>query len=133
MRYLQDGIWSGTRVLPEGWVAYSASPAPADATSRYGAHFWLQVPGEYGRGNPRLRVAALHAAGHEGQFVTIVPSHDAVIVRLGRTRYADAWDHAAFVRDVLAALMLLPAFSTLLATMRRRAARLAPRRALRRP
>jgi len=49
-------------------------------------------------------VPAFHAAGHEGQFVTIVPSHDLVIVRLGRTRYPRAWDHAAFVRDVLASV-----------------------------
>jgi hypothetical protein len=49
-------------------------------------------------------VTALHAVGHEAQFVTIVPSRDLVIVRLGRTRYPQAWDHAAFVRDVLAAL-----------------------------
>jgi hypothetical protein len=36
--------------------------------------------------------------------MTIVPSRQAVIVRLGRTRYAQAWDQAAFVREVLAAL-----------------------------
>jgi hypothetical protein len=42
--------------------------------------------------------------GHEAQFITIVPSRGAVIVRLGRTRYPDAWDHSAFVRDVLAGL-----------------------------
>ena len=36
--------------------------------------------------------------------MTVVPSRHAVIVRLGLTRYADAWDHVAFVRDVLAAL-----------------------------
>jgi len=29
---------------------------------------------------------------------------DVVIVRLGRTRYPDAWDHCGFVRDVLASL-----------------------------
>ena len=29
---------------------------------------------------------------------------EAVIVRLGLTRYPDAWDHTAFVREVLAAL-----------------------------
>jgi hypothetical protein len=42
--------------------------------------------------------------GHEGQFVTIVPSRKAVIVRLGRTRNPDAGDHAVFVREVLAGL-----------------------------
>jgi len=102
--YLQDGAWKNERVLPEGWVAYTTSPAPADDSKRYGAHFWLQVPDEYGGRDARLPVPAFHAAGHEAQFVTIVPSRDAVIVHLGRTRYPDAWDHPAFVRDVLARL-----------------------------
>jgi len=102
--YLQDGVWNGERLLPEGWVTYTTSPAPADNTRRYGAHFWLQVPDEYGGASTRLSVPAFHAAGHEAQFVTIVPSREVVIVRLGRTRYPDAWDHPAFVRDVLAGL-----------------------------
>jgi hypothetical protein len=102
--YLQDGMWNGERVLPEGWVAYTTTPAPADPTKRYGAHVWLQIPVEYAGADPRLPAAAFHAAGHEAQFVTVVPSREAVIVRLGRTRYPEAWDHAAFVRDVLAAL-----------------------------
>ena len=104
MLYLQDGVWDGQRILPEGWVAYTRSPAPADPRRRYGAHFWLDVPDEY-RGTDRsLPNDAFHAAGHEAQFVTVVPSCETVIVRLGLTRYADAWDHAAFVREVLAAL-----------------------------
>ena len=101
MLYLRNGVWNGTRILPPGWVDYTSTPAPADEAKRYGAHFWLEIPLEYAGSNPRLPVPALHAAGHEGQFVTIVPSRDLVIVRLGRTRYPHAWDHAAFVRDVL--------------------------------
>jgi hypothetical protein len=49
-------------------------------------------------------VTAYHAVGHEGQFVTIVPARSVVIVRLGHTRYPEAWDHSAFVAEVLAAL-----------------------------
>lgn len=104
MLYLRDGIWNGARILPPGWVDYTRTPAPADEAKRYGAHFWLEIPLEYGGSNPRLPVPTLHAAGHEGQFVTIVPSRDLVIVRLGRTRYPHAWDQAAFVRDVLASV-----------------------------
>ena len=47
MLYLQDGVWDGHRVLPEGWVAYTRSAAPADSRRHYGAHFWLAVPDEY--------------------------------------------------------------------------------------
>jgi CubicO group peptidase (beta-lactamase class C family) len=102
--YLQDGMWDGRRVLPEGWVAYSVSPAPADRSAHYGAHFWRNVPQEYCASGDRLSEDVFHTIGHEGQFITIVPSSDVVIVRLGRTRYPAAWDHCAFVSDVLAAL-----------------------------
>lgn len=102
--YLNDGMHGDERILPEGWVEYSVTPAPADSTGRYGAHFWLEVPEEYCTTGDDLPDDAFHAAGHEAQFVTIVPSRDLVIVRLGRTRYPEAWDHCAFARDVLAAL-----------------------------
>ena len=102
--YLDDGLWRGERILPEGWVAYSRTPAPAAPNGQYGAHFWLQVPDGY-RGNaPPLPADAFHAAGHEGQFVTMVPSRRAVIVRLGLTRHAGAWAHDEFVARVLDAL-----------------------------
>jgi CubicO group peptidase (beta-lactamase class C family) len=39
--YLQDGVWHGERILPEGWVDFTTQPAPADASPRYGAQFWL--------------------------------------------------------------------------------------------
>jgi CubicO group peptidase (beta-lactamase class C family) len=102
--YLQDGVWEGRRVLPEGWVKYSTTPAPADPGRRYGAHFWLQLADGYRASDAGLPADAFHATGHQGQFVTIVPSRRAVIVRLGMTRHPGAWDQAAFTRDVLAAL-----------------------------
>ena len=41
--YLQDGVWDGRRILPEGWVAFSVTPAPAAPGGVYGAHFWLRL------------------------------------------------------------------------------------------
>ena len=102
--YLQDGVWNGERILPEGWVAYSRTPAPADRSRRYGAHFWLQVAEGYNSGVAELPADAFHATGHQGQFVTIVPSRGVVVVRLGITRDRDAWDQPAFVKEVLEAL-----------------------------
>lgn len=104
MLYLNDGVWNGGRILPEGWVDYTRTPAPTDPHRAYGAHFWLRIPVEYNGTKAVLPRDAFHAAGHEGQLVTVVASRGAVIVRLGKTRYADAWDHGAFVRDMLAAL-----------------------------
>ena len=101
--YLQDGVWRGERILPEGWVEYTRTPAPA-APSTYGAHFWLSTPIEYRGPTADLPAGVFHAVGHEGQFVTLVPSRNVVIVRLGRTRYPNAWAHDRFVSKVLAAL-----------------------------
>jgi hypothetical protein len=104
--YLYDGVWSGERILPEGWVAYSRTPVPNAPEQQYGAHFWLHIPKEYRCGNDSrpLPADAFHAIGHEGQFVTIIPSRELVLVRLGFTRYPCAWDHQAFVDLVLAAI-----------------------------
>jgi CubicO group peptidase (beta-lactamase class C family) len=76
-----DGVWNGKRLLPEGWVKFSATPAPANPNvpglGGYGAHFWLldQMPG--------VPPGTFTTAGNKGQFVTIVPGHDLVIVRTG--------------------------------------------------
>ena len=44
--YLDDGVWKGERILPEGWSRYVATPAPAQPVGNrtgagYGAQFWL--------------------------------------------------------------------------------------------
>jgi len=102
--YLQDGTWQGDRILPEGWVKYTRTLTPADTQRAYGAHFWLRVPNEYRGTEDDLPKDAFHAVGQEGQFVTIVPSRDTVIVRFGKTRYPQAWKHDDFVMNVLTAL-----------------------------
>ena len=41
--YLGDGVWEGRRLLPEGWLRYANSPAPADNDGHYGgALMWLR-------------------------------------------------------------------------------------------
>src|SRR5690606_12774066 len=41
--YLRDGMWDGDRILPEGWVTYSTTPAPAAPLGEYGAQWWLNA------------------------------------------------------------------------------------------
>lgn len=79
--HLQDGVWQGERILPEGWVDYVRTPAPAHPDKGYGALFWLN------RGNDSegLPEDLFRPAGHHGQAVLIVPSRHAVIVRLGHS------------------------------------------------
>ena len=99
--YLDDGVREGTRILPEGWVAFTTTPAPA-SSGAYGAHVWLRLPARYApAGEAGVPRDAYHAVGHEGQFVTIVPSRRLVVVRLGLSVGAGAWDHAEFLRRLL--------------------------------
>jgi CubicO group peptidase (beta-lactamase class C family) len=105
--YLQEGVWNGRRVLPEGWVRFSASPTPESPDGIYGAHWWLGLNPELGGGTPaaeRLPRDAFFAVGHEGQTLTIVPSLDLVVVRFGLSIHIDAWNHAEFLASVRDAL-----------------------------
>src|SRR4051812_7388809 len=105
--YLQDGVWDGRRVLPEGWVSFSTTPTPQSPDGIYGAHWWLGLKPELGGGTPaaaRLPRDAFFAVGHEGQVLTVIPSRRLVVVRLGLSIYIDAWNHAAFLSELLEAL-----------------------------
>lgn len=77
--HLNDGVWEGERILPEGWSAFVSTPAPANDDQDYGALFWLNAGGSYDR-MPR---DAYWPAGFMGQNTIIIPSRDMVIVRLG--------------------------------------------------
>jgi len=84
--YLQDGVWNGKRLLPEGWAHYVATPAAA-SNGQYGAHFWLNYDGDdRPRDFPGVPEEMYYMAGHEGQYVIIIPSKRMVIVRTGMTR-----------------------------------------------
>jgi CubicO group peptidase (beta-lactamase class C family) len=44
--YLQDGVWNGERILPEGYVNFVRTVAPAwkaDGRPYYGGFFWLNT------------------------------------------------------------------------------------------
>lgn len=105
--YLQDGIWEGKRILPEGWVEYTFKPTPQAILGEYGSHFWLKVPSPYKSSESKKRDLPSDtylAAGHEGQFITIIPSRKIVIVRLGLSRLPGAWDHESFITRILEAI-----------------------------
>lgn len=82
--YLNDGVWNGKRILPEGFVKFVSTIAPAweaDKRPVYGAFFWIN--GDEGYPVPK---EAYYMAGAGGQFTMIIPSHDLVVVRLGHYR-----------------------------------------------
>lgn len=102
--YLQDGVWEGTRLLPEGWAAYSGTASHTAKQGEYGAQFWTNAGGGGSRPDPDVPADAFKASGYQGQLVYVVPSRKAVIVRLGMTHDRAAWDANAFAAGVLAAL-----------------------------
>lgn len=105
--YLSDGIWEGRRILPEGWVRYSTTPTPKAPRGRYGAQIWLNAgePSDPSRRDwPHLPPDTFAFNGFEGQHVIVIPSRQAVIVRLGLTQGRLEWDPDTFLPPLLAAL-----------------------------
>ncbi|NNN06836.1 MAG: serine hydrolase [Elusimicrobia bacterium] len=103
----QDGVWDGRRLLAEGWVRFLTTPTPQSPQGRYGAHWWLKLSKELGgqtAAAARLPADAFHALGHEGQCLTVIASRGLVVVRLGLSIDISAWDHAAFLDELLSAL-----------------------------
>jgi len=102
MLLANDGVWNGKRLLPEGWVKFSSTPAPTKPVTAgewgYAAQFWLldQMPG--------VPPGTFTTAGNKGQFVTIVPGHDLVIVRTGVDPYGKRWAAHRFVAAAVEAL-----------------------------
>ena len=107
--YLNDGVVGGERLLPPGWVDYSAAPTPGSETYGYAAGFWTNRGDGEGQ---RYRIArgipadAFFARGAMGQYVIVVPSQRLVVVRLGSafTPRDDMDVVARLVADVIATM-----------------------------
>ncbi|RWK07050.1 serine hydrolase [Mesorhizobium sp.] len=85
---LQGGVWNGAQILPAGFVDWMREPAPASKVYGKG-QVWIEGPGD--EENPGAGAAAglpkdtYWMEGHDGQTVTIIPSEQLVVVRLGLT------------------------------------------------
>jgi CubicO group peptidase (beta-lactamase class C family) len=104
--YLSDGIVGGRRILPEGWVQYSAALTPG-AWPGLGAGFWTNLGDSKGSrfrtslGMPR---DTFYASGTFGQYVIIVPSERLVVARFGISgNQYDIAGVSRLVADVIAA------------------------------
>jgi CubicO group peptidase (beta-lactamase class C family) len=89
--YLADGIAGGERILPAGWVDYSATPA-SDAWVGYGAAFWTNRGDSKGATRRRewgMPAGSFFASGLFGQVILIDPADDLVIARFG-------WSHGDY-------------------------------------
>jgi CubicO group peptidase (beta-lactamase class C family) len=106
--YLDDSVVGGERILPEGWVDYSARLTPGSETYGYGAGFWTNR-GTTGGAAKRIGLGmppdSFMARGTQGQYIVIAPSARLVVVRLGMAhdRYEDIDGVARLVADAIAA------------------------------
>jgi len=98
--FLDDGCIGDTRILPEGWVDYTATPA-SDSQGGYGAFFWLNRSLHY----PDAPEDMLSCQGHDGQEIFIIPSKRLVVVILGYSPKPDrVIDFNGVLRDIIANL-----------------------------
>jgi CubicO group peptidase (beta-lactamase class C family) len=98
--YLNDGVWNGERILPEGWATFVSTPGPvqpADNGPRYGAQFWIHT------GLEGLSTPAYTPSGGQGQYAMVIPAHKTVVVRRGFDA-GNGFRIAKFCADVLAAV-----------------------------
>ncbi|MCQ1765418.1 beta-lactamase family protein [Neorhizobium galegae] len=92
----RDGVWNGNRILPQGFVALMHQ-ANATSNGRYSKmQTWLP-----GKNNPGMPADAFFLQGHDGQTITVIPSLDLVVVRLGLTPSWNRYDPTRLVAEVV--------------------------------
>ncbi|MBI4471596.1 MAG: serine hydrolase, partial [Acidobacteria bacterium] len=96
--HLQDGVWQGKRILPEGWIKYISTAAPADPSATYGGLWWVNRK----KSMRSLPDDLFYANGARGQRTFVIPSHNVVIVRMG---YSDEGGFGPHMEKVVATVL----------------------------
>jgi CubicO group peptidase (beta-lactamase class C family) len=81
---INDGNWEGKSILDSSFIAESAQ---GEMNNFYGRSFWLYQDEQAGD--------VFYMRGILGQYIIVVPSYDAVIVRLGHQRLETVNNHPA--------------------------------------
>ena len=98
--YLQDGVFNGERILPDGWVKYTTTPV-SGSEGAYGSSFWLNMNNEF----PNAPASMYYCKGHDGQRIFILPDQQMAVVILGYSPKPDhAMDFNSLLRDILSAI-----------------------------
>ena len=94
--FLDDGTVGGKRILPEGWVDYTRTPASA-SEGKYGAFFWLNRC----KICPDVPEDMYSCNGHDGQQIYIIPSKGLVVVVCGYSPRSNKVDFNALLSDII--------------------------------
>ncbi|MBY3217261.1 serine hydrolase [Rhizobium laguerreae] len=100
---LQDGVWNGRRLLPEGFVGAMRTPTAASNGRYTQGQAWL-APGGGSSAAFGLPEDTFWLTGHDGQSMAIVPSANLVVVRLGLTPSWFGYQPRTLLKAILAAL-----------------------------
>ena len=105
---LQDGLWDGERLLPEGYVQAVRTPTPQNRHAGMGVYIGQPYVERRGAANPERfpGLGTYHSEpylaedlfmfdGNSNQVAYIIPSQDLVIMRLGTAPPREpGWDNA---------------------------------------
>jgi len=97
--YQYDGVFNGERILPEGWVKYTATEAKA-SNGEYGSFFWLNKSKKF----PSAPEDMIMCVGHDGQQIFIMPTEKLVVVVLGYSPKSNRLDFDRLLKDILSTL-----------------------------
>ena len=81
---LNEGVLNGERIVSREWVQRAITPNTSRNGPAYGYQWWLNSGGNSLRW-PDLPPDAYAAQGNRQQSITVIPSNDLVVVRLGWT------------------------------------------------
>jgi len=94
---MNDGVFNGERILPEGWVSASVHPN-AKSNGEYGSLFWLNQSGKL----PSIPKDMFWCQGYDGQRLFMIPSKELIVVILGFSHIPDVMNTDKLLSDIIA-------------------------------
>ncbi|MBP1852353.1 serine hydrolase domain-containing protein [Rhizobium halophytocola] len=80
-----DGVWNGTRLLPEGFVEAMATPTEASKGAYTRLQAWKEGPGGVPNAASGVPDDTFWLIGHDGQSMAVIRSQSLVVLRMGLT------------------------------------------------
>lgn len=93
--YLNMGNWFGKQIIDSAWVAASLQSVPR-SEGKYGYQFWLNQGGTF----ENYGADAYWMNGYQGQQVSVHPTENLVVVRIGVTYNQRDFPFDAWMREI---------------------------------